>query len=128
MVSVNHKYSALNRQLMTSVLARDKKFALEIILKKLVFEGPAARFRLFPNREFPSLFERPRYSVRIQNFVQLSKNQMFHGSACFLNDSLKFFNCFMKIIEKIAQFLQREWFLLVMVSAIAVIVLLFEAL
>lgn len=32
------------------------------------------------------------------------------------------------IFEKIAQFLQREWFLLVMVSAILLIVLLFEAL
>jgi hypothetical protein len=32
------------------------------------------------------------------------------------------------LFEKTAQFLKREWFLLVMVSAIALIVLLFKAL
>ena len=38
-------------------------------------------------------------------------------------------NCFMKTLMKtIAGFVRREWFLLVMVGAIALVIILFEAL
>lgn len=52
---------------------------------------------------------------------------LIEQKALFLNDYQKFFNCPMKFLfEKITGFLKREWFLLVMITAIGLIVLLFK--